>query len=127
MSVVLDSDTRAEIWAKSSLPGSGITKEELSFKNLTADSKSPLPPFQECLLSVREVRDDLVSLFFIHVNAVFPVVDEYSFSETYIRYKNGDLMKQLDPILILTIMFAGFAVNITLLRNTRLANLGLAY
>jgi hypothetical protein len=66
------------------------------------------------LASIRDIRDDLVHLYFIHVHAILPIIDEHAFMFIYNQFnKEEDLTKYLDLVLLQAIMFSGFAVSIS--------------
>jgi hypothetical protein len=73
--------------------------------------KYDLKVVQKCLLSIQDVKDALVKLYFSHVHPFLPVVDEYSFMLQYDNCKNDNhFMKSTDVILLLAVFFAGFGV-----------------
>jgi hypothetical protein len=53
-------------------------------------------------------------LYFIHVHAILPIIDEHAFMFIYNQFnKEEDLTKYLDLVLLQAIMFSGFAVSIS--------------
>jgi len=65
----------------------------------------------EYLQPLYHIRDHVVSLYFTHVHAIFPILDEYHFTTTYDRYRDTEDMGQHIPnILLQAVMFAGLAV-----------------
>lgn len=65
-----------------------------------------------CLLPIRRVQHALVSLYFHHIHAMFPVVDEYRMTELHQKYRGQEeLMDPSDFTVYHAIMVAGFAVN----------------
>lgn len=66
------------------------------------------------LASIRDIRDDLVHLYFIHVHATLPIIDEHAFMLIYNRLnREEDLTKCLDLVPLQAVMFSGFAVSIS--------------
>jgi hypothetical protein len=71
---------------------------------------------KSCLLPIRKVQDQLISHYFCHVHPMFPLVDEYRFTELHRKYKGQEeLMSEADFIVYYAIMVAGFAVRFSLL------------
>jgi hypothetical protein len=61
---------------------------------------------EECLSLTREVRDEIVALYFRHVHAIFPIIDEYSFRAAYYEFKKEEeLLKHIDLLLLQAVIF----------------------
>lgn len=61
--------------------------------------------------ALKPIQHDLVALYFAHVHAMFPFVDEYRFTTLYNKYKCSATLTQHIPAMLLhAIMFAGLAV-----------------
>jgi hypothetical protein len=68
---------------------------------------------EECFAPIRDIKDDLVLLYFRHIHAIFPIIDEYSFIQEYNASKDeNELVQHIDLILIQAVMFAAFAVRL---------------
>ena len=68
---------------------------------------------EECFATIRDIKDDLVLLYFRHIHAIFPIIDEYSFMQEYNASKDeNELVQHIDLILIQAVMFAAFAVRL---------------
>jgi len=64
-----------------------------------------------CLSLLISIQDELLILFFTHVHAIFPIVNEYEFTKKYHTWKhNNQLMASEDFILLLAVLFSAFAV-----------------
>jgi hypothetical protein len=76
---------------------------------ISAESPSLVGEDWKSLLN--PVQDHLVALYFIHVHAMFPFLDEYSFTTTYKKYQGTEEIAQHIPtILLRAVTFAGLAV-----------------
>jgi hypothetical protein len=68
---------------------------------------------ETCLLPLRDVKDALIELYFSHVHPFLPVVDEYGFILQYHNCKHhSHLMTSANIMLLLAVLFAGFAVRV---------------
>jgi hypothetical protein len=52
-------------------------------------------------------------LYFIHVHATLPIIDEHAFMLIYNRFNREEDTKYLDLVLLQAVMFSGFAVSIS--------------
>ena len=67
-----------------------------------------------CLLPIRRVQHDLVSLYFQYIHPLFPVVDENHFNEIHRKYMGQEeLLDPSDFMIYQAIMAAGFGVSDT--------------
>ena len=87
------------------------------FFNFESDSHIFLA--EECLWPTRDVRDDLVSLYFHYVHPIFPIIDEYSFRAEYHEFKDDEhgFLQKIDLMLLQAVFFAAFAVSLGFLHN----------
>ncbi|TAQ84641.1 hypothetical protein B7494_g7038 [Chlorociboria aeruginascens] len=65
---------------------------------------------QTCLLPIRKVQHELITLYFHYVHPMFPVVDEHHMTELHRKYRGQEeFMDPLDFVVYHAIMVAGFA------------------
>ena len=95
-----------------------LTQRGVLDANLTSTEPLDLVPsfysysIKACLLPIRKVQHELVTLYFHHIHPMFPVVDEYHFTEIHRKYRGQEeLMHPSDFIVYHAIMVAGFAVS----------------
>jgi hypothetical protein len=99
---------RLELWNSNSIDTSLISMERLDL----------VPKFyaysvKSCLLPLRRVQHELITLYFHHVHPMFPVVDEYHITELHRKYYGQEeLMDPSDFIVYHAVMVVGFAVRI---------------
>jgi hypothetical protein len=63
------------------------------------------------LLPIREVQEELFTLYMRHIHPIFPVVDECRFVELHRRYKGREqLMDPAEFMVYHAILVAGFSV-----------------
>jgi hypothetical protein len=118
---VLASDLSTAYIAAQDLPYNTSTAETPIFVHtqssqelLNFQSESHTSLAEACLSPTREVRDEIVALYFCHVHAIFPIIDEYSFRAAYYEFKKEEeLLKHIDLMLLQAVIFAGFAVSST--------------
>jgi hypothetical protein len=66
----------------------------------------------ESLSPFCQIQDELLDLFFTHINTIFPIVNEHNFLKVYHKQKVGN--SPISPecfLLLLAISFAAFAVS----------------
>jgi hypothetical protein len=67
---------------------------------------------QSCLLPIRRVQHELVTLYFQYIHPMFPVVDETYFMELHRRYRGQEqFMDPSDFVVYQAITAAGFGVS----------------
>ena len=97
---------RLELRSRDSIDTSLISTERLDL----------VPKFyaysvKSCLLPLRRVQHELITLYFHHVHPMFPVVDEYHITELHRKYYGQEeLMDPSDFIIYHATMVIGFAV-----------------
>jgi hypothetical protein len=77
-------------------------------------SRAPLALLIEsCIAPIGEGRHGPVVLYFYHVHALCPAVDEFNFTRLYSRYRDeAELINHIELPLFQAMMFAAFAVSI---------------
>jgi len=122
MTLGLDMST-ALVSARPRLPPS-LSSDRLELRNcdsvdinlISTERLDLVPKFyaysvKSCLLPLRRVQHELVTLYFHHVHPMFPVVDEYHITELHRKYYGQEeVMDPSEFIIYHATMVFGFAV-----------------
>jgi hypothetical protein len=80
-------------------------------ENLDAVHKFYAYSVKACLLPIRRVQHELVTLYFQYIHPMFPVVDEDYFTDLHRIYRGREeYMPMLDFVIYQAILSAGFGV-----------------
>lgn len=108
---------RWDDWKTSPSEPRGPILSSLMSTNLMSVERVDLVPkfykftVNSCMLPIRKVQHELITLYFHHIHPMFPIVDEYHFSDLHRKFRGQEeLMKPADFMIYHAIMVAAFAV-----------------